>query len=761
MEHLELAKDSDDREKGERMVRGLTEFIERSSFPEGARKSSNRPTTLEKQTENSRVGSIADLGTGALSAPPPRRNSHKGDEGKSEAYQIFQRAAKIIRQSTCADGVVFFDTSAAYVGGHVFQESGPGYSSDDGPTSSTDLMATDSTLESSRRRDKGTTGSDRSKSSSRSIEGASGAETVSQDKACPVAGLSLRTSDTTLIETDFSFTKAEMERYIQRYPYGKFFNFDQDGVGITSGEDKSEKSENDSSNPNVVRPVARKAARKRKEKFLSAELLKVLPSARTLIFLPMWDPASDRWIAGGFIWTNRAGRLLSPRHELPYLKAFGNSITSEIARSHAQKLDRAKSTFIASISHELRSPLHGILGSAELLHDIVLSAFKKSLVMSIETCGRTLLDTIDHVLDYAKINRLQTGGISRRKTRSEGWSSRLSITDNSILGVTADFNLAQLVEEVCDAVCAGHAFRTSHSFDQSTSYDNVDHFGGHVTKRANIEAVDKDAEDANEIQPRVSVALNVLPSVNWVVRSQPGALRRIVMNLLGNALKFTDTGHVVVTLAQENSTTHSTTFRLSIEDTGRGISIGYQHSKLFAPFSQEDPFSAGTGLGLSIVKQIVDSLEGGIDVQSERNVGTKVTVVLRLPEGSGESVRAAQRHLQAPETLKQRSAAVVFAPQSFGGSGSVIGDSLRHACDGLGMVTYECLDPPSAGQDQPNFLITERATLQKILADKSTGARPLAVICICTDPVEKMTLEPLISRRVSAFNWAVQAIAQP
>lgn len=54
------------------------------------------------------------------------------------------------------------------------------------------------------------------------------------------------------------------------------------------------------------------------------------------------------------IWTSTAGRLMNPENELPYLKAFGNSIMSEISRVKATKSDIAKTTFIASISHELR-----------------------------------------------------------------------------------------------------------------------------------------------------------------------------------------------------------------------------------------------------------------------------------------------------------------------------------------------------------------------------------------------------------------------
>ena len=376
-------------------------------------------------------------------------------------------------------------------------------------------------------------------------------------------------------------------------------------------------------------------------------------------------------------------------HELPYLKAFGNCITSEIARSNAQKLNRAKTTFIASISHELRSPLHGILGSTELLYDSIKSDYQHSLVSSIETCGRTLLDTIDHVLDYAKINRLQNA-TSRGKSRSK----RSLSGDNSILGTTANFNLAQLVEEVCDTVCAGYVFSTMHSLQQSTVYDQQMHRDSR--KSSTVERVNEEAEQtatSARNQKRVSVALNIVPYVNWVVRSQPGALGRIVMNLLGNALKYTDTGHVTVTLLQEKSQPHSVMLRLIVKDTGKGMSIDYQRRKLFAPFSQEDPFAAGTGLGLSIVKQIVDSLEGEVNVESAQGVGTKITVALRLPAATSKSAHTAQSLLQAPEALKQKSATIMFPPESLGGSGRVMTQSIQQICHGLDMSTHEHFHP--------------------------------------------------------------------
>ena len=759
MEHLELAKDSDDRDKGEKMVRGLTDFIERSSLPEAHGEPSGRLTTLEKQTENARRHSVADMGRKA-SASTAENAPCKRDESKSETYQIFQRAAKIIRQSTHADGVVFFDTSAACVGGHVHQDKAPVESSDGSQTSSTDFLATDSTRSSTRKKVRGnqigfSEGSD--SAGNKSLDSISEAGAAAENKACPVAGFSLRSGDSLLIEDDFSFTRAGMERYIHRYPSGKFFNFDQDGVGITSGEEKSEKSGNETHE----RAYGARNARKRRVKFIPTELLDILPSVRSLIFLPLWDPASERWIAGGFIWTNRAGRLLSPLHELPYLKAFGNCITSEIARANAQKLNRAKTTFIASISHELRSPLHGILGSVELLYDSIKSDYQSSLVSSIETCGRTLLDTIDHVLDYAKINRLQNA-TSRGKNRSK----RLLPGENSILGVMSNFNLAQLVEEVCDAVCAGHAFSRMHSLQESTVYDQLgsrDSRSSNTQQRGGSEEIERTASSAGD-QKRVSVVLNIAPFVNWIVRSQPGALRRIVMNLLGNSLKYTDTGHVAVTLLQEKSVSHSVMFRLIVKDTGKGMSTDYQRSKLFAPFSQEDPFAAGTGLGLSIVKQIVDSLEGEVDVESTLGAGTKITVALRLPGATSENARIVQRPLQAPEALQHKSAIVMFPPEGLGGSGRVMTQSIQHACHGFGMSTHEHVDMAA---DQVDFLITEATSLERILAEYENCAAgnihavPLTAICICADPVEKTAVWSCMGARTSALGWAVEVVAQP
>jgi len=79
---------------------------------------------------------------------------------------------------------------------------------------------------------------------------------------------------------------------------------------------------------------------------------------------------------------------------------------------------RQKTTFVASISHELRSPLHGILGTLEFIKDTELDAFQVSMINSLHSCGQTLLDTINQVMDYAKSNEAGKTVSSRKLKNS-------------------------------------------------------------------------------------------------------------------------------------------------------------------------------------------------------------------------------------------------------------------------------------------------------------------------------------------------------
>lgn len=235
------------------------------------------------------------------------------------------------------------------------------------------------------------------------------------------------------------------------------------------------------------------------------------------------------------------------------------------------------------------------------------------------------MDTIDHVLDYAKINKLRKGN-STRKRGHHSKSGHRRETVGSIVGLTADFDLAALVEEVVDAVTAGHAFRRTH---HGTIHDHQASGGGLAITSTADGTLGVQSPALPEIDP--VVILDIKPRPSWFVRTQPGALRRIVMNLLGNALKYTDSGFVGVSLQIESETETSTRVRLRFVDSGKGMSVEFQRTRLFSPFSQEDPFASGTGLGLSIVRQIVDALDGTISVSSTQNLGTEVDVVLTLP----------------------------------------------------------------------------------------------------------------------------------
>lgn len=126
---------------------------------------------------------------------------------------------------------------------------------------------------------------------------------------------------------------------------------------------------------------------------------------------------------------------------------------------------------------------------------------------------------------------------------------------------------------------------------------------------------------------------------NTVTRRQgdPHRLGQIIQNLLGNSIKFTDTGQITVTLRNAPGTP----VEIVVQDTGIGMTQE-QSNRIFEDFAQADGSIrrrfGGTGLGMSIVQRLVELMDGSIDVQSELHVGTTVTVTLPMPPAEDEPV---------------------------------------------------------------------------------------------------------------------------
>lgn len=139
--------------------------------------------------------------------------------------------------------------------------------------------------------------------------------------------------------------------------------------------------------------------------------------------------------------------------------------------------------------------------------------------------------------------------------------------------------------------------------------------------------------DAERLQRSEVVVIFDVDVQNYRFVTQPGAVRRVIMNLLGNALKYTSRGYVCIKLDATDiddpptrgnlETISRSMVVLTVTDTGKGISSEFLRSKVFTPFAQENSLSSGTGLGLSIVRSIVAVLEGDITIDSELGRGTR------------------------------------------------------------------------------------------------------------------------------------------
>ena len=173
------------------------------------------------------------------------------------------------------------------------------------------------------------------------------------------------------------------------YPHGKIFNF---GVGDVAS--------NAAQQQRLLDDVSPKSARRRRkastEKNIQDQLRMVYPRARSMLFVPLWNTSQRSWFAGCLGWSSLEKRVFQAE-DLSYFNIFGNSLMAKTARLELVATDQAKSDFISCISHELRSPLHGILGSTELLRELIQDDDQLQMVNMVEQCGRTLLDTMNHV----------------------------------------------------------------------------------------------------------------------------------------------------------------------------------------------------------------------------------------------------------------------------------------------------------------------------------------------------------------------------
>ena len=236
-------------------------------------------------------------------------------------------------------------------------------------------------------------------------------------------------------------------------------------------------------------------------------------------------------------------------------------------RVRAEEANTAKSHFLANISHEIRTPMTAILGFAELLGDEGVDAAERSEY--IETIRRNGDHLLAIINDILDLAKIEAGGCT------------LDIAEVVAPDIVRD-----------------------------------------VVQLLHMRAVAKGISLVKEIQGDAAM----LP-----IRSDAVRIRQVLLNLVGNAVKFTDQGSVRVVVSAQRSGSRVET-RIAVHDTGCGMSEE-TIPKLFEPFSQFDTSytrkHGGTGLGLAICKRIIELHHGEITVESVPAIGSTFTIRLR------------------------------------------------------------------------------------------------------------------------------------
>ncbi len=248
-----------------------------------------------------------------------------------------------------------------------------------------------------------------------------------------------------------------------------------------------------------------------------------------------------------------------------------------------------KEKFLAHTSHELRTPMTSIIGLTHLVLESKLSSVQKDYIQIIQSSSENLLNIINDILDISKIN---AGELQIEK---------------------AEFNINDILEYVLNTI-------------------SIQAKNNHINISMNIQ---------NDVPSRI---------VGDSLR-----LGQVLINLLSNSVKFTKDGDVTLNVQKIATYGDSLTLEFSVSDTGIGMSeIQVEH--IFEVYSQADKTISrkfgGTGLGLAISKQLVEMMNGKINVRSEKGVGTTFTFSITFKIKDSDNKR--QYRLPSSTLLNKR-----------------------------------------------------------------------------------------------------------
>ncbi len=254
------------------------------------------------------------------------------------------------------------------------------------------------------------------------------------------------------------------------------------------------------------------------------------------------------------------------------------------AREDAATAHAARAQFVATMSHEVRTPLNAVLGMTDLLRLTALTRKQKSYVQIMESSSNMLLSLVDNMIDFSTIE-----------------SGKLELKSVS-------FHVTDLLERVLE-IMGYHAYAKGIELAGTTDYE-------------------PDMQVVGDFH----------------------RLQQIMINLVGNAIKFTEKGEVVVNVSAEPGDDGSPMLSVSVSDTGIGMSEE-SGKRLFMPFAsvtdKDDAPQKGSGLGLAISKQLIELMDGQINLQSELGKGTTVwfTVPVRRVAEADRSIIDGRRVL--------------------------------------------------------------------------------------------------------------------